>query len=226
MQAHKLIEFPSEYERLYTDYQAAHDATVEAWLEEIAAAKALHDSGTWKAFAPTWEKYCSKELGFMPYAASTYRQAQMNAPLAELIATVANTTVSREQANNLGRKLNEVIPEAERPSMKLSVLALCLAYDETKPVPDKNVIAEAYNILKEERDNNSISVNGETFDYKESAQVQALKARVAQDIQAHSKQVTIAIEGNRQIGLFLRFLRRLGYNVPSENKKLYVSWKG
>lgn len=223
MQAHKLIEFPSEYERLYTDYQAAHDATVEAWLEEIAAAKALHDSGTWKPFAKTWEAYCK---AYMPFAASTYRQAQMNAPLAELIATVANATVSREQANNLGRKLNEVIPEAERPSMKLSVLALCLAYDDSNPVPDKNIIAEAYNILKEERDNNSISVNGETFDYKESAQVQALKARVAQDIQAHSKQVTIAIEENRQIGLFLRFLRRLGYNVPSENKKLYISWKG
>lgn len=222
--AKELIAFPSEYERLKTDYDASHQATLERWQEEIAAAKRLQDSGTWKAFAPTWKLYCDNH---MPYADSTYREAQGSIPIAEIAAAVADTTLSREESNLIGKKLRETMPDEKLP-MRLSVLALCYAFHDadgiTKNVPDKNIISEAYEVLREERDNHTISVDGKSYDYRELAQLSRLKDRVTQDIQSRSKRVTIGIEESRQIGLLLRVLRRLGHNVPSDGKKLFISW--
>ena len=109
--------------------------------------------------------------------------------------------------------------------MRLSVLALCYAHDD-KHVPDKNIIEQSYSILREERENYSISLpTGETIDYRQSAQLAILRERVVQDIQARSTRVTLAIEENRHIGLFLRLARRLGFNVPQDERTLLLSWK-
>lgn len=111
--------------------------------------------------------------------------------------------------------------------MKLAVLSLCLAYDDSKPVPDKNVIHEAYQVLCEERDNGTISLpTGETFNFKEAAQVARLKERVSQDIAAHSRRKTLQIEESKQIAVILRFLRKKGHNIPNSSKKLYISYEG
>lgn len=216
-------ESPKDFAFYHALYMAKHEATNNAWIAEMQAAKALQDSDTWQETGcKTWQEFCA---GHMPYADSTYREARMNIPVAELAAAVAATTLSREEANKLGKKLNEVIPASERAPMRLSVLSLCYAAFPDKPVPDRNIIQEAYDVLKEERDSHTISVNGETFDYKETAQVKRLKERMTQDIQARDKRVTIAIEISREIGILRRLLRRLGHDAPSEDKKLLISWK-
>lgn len=226
MEAVKVINFPSKLSQLEADESeiASHlQAAKDAWIAYIRRVIELKKSKRWKARGFTrWEDYCEE---YMEFKDSTYREAEMNIPIAELANSVANTTLSREQANSLGKKLNDVIPEAERIPMKLSVLALCYAAFPDKPVPDRNIIQEAYDVLKEERDSHTISVNGETFDYKETAQVKRLKERMTQDIQAHDKRITIAIENSREMALFRRLLRRLKHPTPNEDKKLFISWK-
>lgn len=202
----------------------AHQRFTEAWIEYIHLVIELKHSKRWKERGYTrWEDYCNNH---MEYADSTYREAEMNIPVAELAASVAMATLSRQEANRLGKKLNEVIPEEERAPMRLSVLALCYAAFPETPVPARNVIAEAYETLKEERDNGTITTkDGETFNLKEKAQVSRLKERVLQDIQARSSRTTIAIEIGREIGILRRALKRMGHPIPNEDKKLFISWK-
>lgn len=227
MEAAKVINFPSELAQLEADESeiASHlQAAKDAWIAYIHRVIELKKSKRWKARGFTrWEDYCEE---YMEFDDSTYREAEMNIPIAELAQTVAATTLSREEANRLGKKLNEVIPEAERAPMRLSVLSLCYAAFPDTPVPARNVIDEAYAVLKEERDNGTITTkDGETFNLKEKAQVSRLKERVLQDIQSRSTRVTISIEISREIGIIRRALRRMGHSVPSEDKKLLISWK-
>jgi hypothetical protein len=216
----------SRYDAYMQECGDTKAAVETAWLAHYEAVMRFKASKMWEAFAPNWETFCDNHKQEF-FAASTYRQTRMNIPIAELAESVAGKTLSREQMNNIGRKLNEVIPEGERAPMRLSVLALCYAAFPDTPVPARNVIDEAYAVLKEERDNGTVTTkDGETFNLKEKAQVQRLKERVLQDIQARDKRVTIAIERTGEIGLILRALRRMGHSVPSEDKKLFISWKG
>lgn len=213
-----------DHQYYHSQYMAKHEATNNAWIAELEAAKALQDSGTWKETgAKTWQEYCAE---CMPYADSTYREARMNIPVAELAARVANTTLSREEANALGKKLNDVIPAEERLPMRLSVYALCLAYDENNPLPNKAVIAEAYEILKEERDSNTLNVNGETINVKELAQKARIKERLLQNIQAHSQpSKKLLIQANQAVLAIIRPYLPEGAALPAEGADLWISWK-
>jgi hypothetical protein len=219
----------SRYDAYMQECGDTKAAVETAWLAHYEAVMRFKASKMWEAFAPNWETFCDNHKQEF-FAASTYRQTRMNIPIAELAESVAGKTLSREQMNNIGRKLNEVIPEGERDSMKLSVLALTYAYHEKyqieKPVPDKNVIEGAYHVLLEERENHTVSVDGTNYDFKQEGQVLQLREAIVQGIQAHSNRVTIAIERTGEIGLILRALRRMGHSVPSEDKKLFISWKG
>lgn len=174
----------------YLNEIAETKANVEsAWREHYEAVYRFKASKMWEAFAPNWEAFLAlpenKDLFF---AASTYRQIKMNIPIATLAATVANTTLTREEMNKLSKKLNEVIPAEERAPMKLSVLALAYAYEPETAIPGRDVLSAAYEVLKEERDNNTLSVNGESFDMKSLGQREAIREKLLDNIQAHASQ--------------------------------------
>lgn len=194
----------------------------QAWRDHYEAVMAFKKSKMWQAFAPAWEKFLElPENRDLFFAASTYREAKMNLPIADLVATVGNTTLTREQMNTLAKKLRETAPDEKMP-MRLSILALAYAAQTEKDIPDSNALDEAYNVLLEERENNSISIDGQSYDYKQLAQVSRLKERLSQDIQSRSKRVNIAIEETRQIGLILRSLKRMGHKIPTNGKKLFI----
>jgi hypothetical protein len=159
------------------------------------------------------------------YSDVTYREHGLNIPIAQIVESVASATLAKQDARSITRKFHDVIPAGEDRKLIPSVWQVCYAYDG-KITPDLSTIKEAYEIIKEERDSNMLSVNGESFNVKELAQKKRIKERVYQNIQSHSKRITVSVEENRQIGLLLRLLRRLGYNVPDEKKKLLISWEG
>ncbi len=171
----------SPYDRLRAAYDLAHAATKDAWMAEVKAAQALQDSKTWKAYAPSWKAYCKD---FMPYEAVTYRVYASSIPITELVETVTTVTLSEGQARAIREKINEIVPRDER-SIVPSLWQLAYEYSG-KIDPDKDVIGAAYRVLKEERDNNSLSVNGESFDIKQLGQKEAIREALLDNIQSHS----------------------------------------
>lgn len=236
MNAKKLNPYPAiefgrtRYDAYLNEIAQTKEALELAWIAHYEAVMKFQKSKMWQAFAPNWEAFLKlpQNKGLF-FAGSTYRQIRMNIPIAELAQTIANTTLSREDANAIGKKLNAVIPPDERTPMRLSVLALCYAYHEAyqidKSVPDLPVIEGAYLTLCDERDSNTVSVDGHNYDFKQKGQVAALREYVVQGIQSRSKRITISIEENKQIAVLLRFLKAKGHNVPSDKKKLFLSWE-
>lgn len=182
MNATNIIPFQaSQYEFLKAEYDKAHEATRQGWMTEIKAAQALQDSKAWKHLAKTWESYCDKH---MPYRASTYKNYRQSIPIAELIETVASATVSEGQARVIREKLHELVPSDERDIVP-SLWQLAYSYGG-KINPDKDVLNAAYKVLKEERDNHSLSVNGESYDMRTLGQKEAIKEALLDNIQSHA----------------------------------------
>jgi hypothetical protein len=178
-------------------YMAKHQATNEAWIAEMQAAKALQDSDTWQETGcKTWQEFCAIH---MPYKASTYRAYRLNIPIAEIVESVTNVALDKNGARKLREKIAEVVEDADAAIIP-AIWQLCHVYDSSKLIPDKHVIEEAYEIIKEERDSNTLNVAGETINVKELAQKFRIKERVVQNIQAHSTKVGIVITLKRVNG--------------------------
>lgn len=182
-------------------------------------------SKSWQADYKSWEATCHANPDSL-YSPSYYRTLSSAMPIAQAVELVSGEMLLPTQARQVQAKIHEIVPESERaPQFILAMLGLAYAAYPDAIVPAKNVLSEAYEVLKEERDNRSISYGDETFDYKSIAQVARLKERVGQDIAARSKWSKIAIEESRKRQLILRLARRLGYTAPSDSKKLLLSWE-
>lgn len=187
-------------------------------------AMAFKGSGAWKQEYSSWKACCEANKESL-YADSFYRTIASSKPLADILETLLGDLPSEGFARKLRGKLWEVIPEDERSTpLLLSTLAICYAYDD-KPMPDKHVIAEALEIVREERDSNSLSFNGETVNVKELAQKMRIKERVLETITAHSKpSKKLLIQANPPVLAILRAY--LPDNaLPPEGTDLWVSWK-
>lgn len=181
-----ILNFQQEnFKRLYADYQAAHDTTKQAWMAEIKAATALKESGTWKQYAKTWREFCSEELGMMPYRANSYSSYYAELPLAEIIETTTDKLLTPNQSRQIREKIRDII-EPEDKQLIAEVWNLAYAA-KGEIVPNANVIKAAYEVIKQERDNRSVSINGESFDIKAMAQKMAVKEAVLENIQAHNQ---------------------------------------
>jgi len=178
-----ILDFQSEtYARLYAAYQAAHEATKEAWQNEVKAALALQDSKSWLGLAPTWNEYCLK---YMPYTASSYRAMKVELPLSEVISAVTTAQLTTHETRQIREQFQEIVASEDRRLIP-ELWGICYAYDE-KVVPRRDVMKAAYELLKEERDNDSISFEGMTHNVKDMARKIAIKDAVLNNIQAHSK---------------------------------------
>lgn len=215
----------TQYSDVLLEQCRSSKAAVEsAWKAHYESVMRYKSSKAWQANYATFGECCKANKEHF-YAESSYRNMRMDIIVAEIIEAVADVAIDKTDARNLREKFYAVVPAEDRILIP-SIWQLCHSYDSETLVPRKDVIAEAYEIIKEERDNHSISVNGLSVDIKTLAQNERIKEKVYQGIQAHSKRQTVLIEETRHIAMLARFLQRLGYNVGQGKKKLFIGYEG
>lgn len=218
-----LIDFQkSSYEYLKAEYDRAHSATQSAWFAEVQAAKALQDSKTWKQYAPSWKDYCLK---YMPFSAATYRSYLAEVPIAEIVESAASTALNKAEARHLRERIADVIPDEDK-AMIPSIWQLC--YEAEKEIiPRRDVIAAAYQVLKDERDNHSVSVYGESVDLKALAQSKAVKEALLTNIINHTEETKqkYTIEANGGVLEMLKSILPKGAPLPAMGSLVTMLWK-
>lgn len=218
-----LIDFQkSSYEYLKAEYDKAHEATQAAWFAEIKAAKALQESNTWKQFAPSWKDYC---VQYMPHKAPTYRAYLAEVPIAEIVESAANTALGKSQARQLRERIADVVADEDK-AMIPSIWQLC--YEAEKEIiPRRDVIQAAYQVLKDERDNHSISVYGESVDLKALAQSKAVKEALLTNIIHHTEETKqkVTIEANNGVLEMLKSILPKGAPLPAMGSLITMLWK-
>jgi hypothetical protein len=173
----------------YQSYKARVDATTtalkDAVIAHVKAVMELKNSGTWRESGESnWPSYCAT---YLPFAAKTYSSYSAELPLAlAIIEATVNTALSPNDSRKIREKFAEIVDPEDRRLIP-EVWSVCYAYDDSAIVPNANVIKAAYEVIKQERDNRSVSINGESFDIKAMAQKVAVKEAVLENIQAHSQ---------------------------------------
>lgn len=197
-----------------------------AWRQHLADVldfrklyEAQHGKGKWEAFCDSPEN----EAYF--YSASAYRAQLSSLPIAEIVEELRGEFPSKGFAKNLQGKLWEVIPKEERSMpLILSTLAICYAYDN-KPMPDKQVIAEAFEIVKEEREYGTLSTSDGTWNVKQLAQNKRIKEAVVQTIIAHSKpQLSLQFAVNQGILAEMAKQAVEGKELPPIGAEITILW--
>jgi hypothetical protein len=184
MNAQNLIAFPSEYTRRKALVDATTATLKEAVIAHVKAVMELKASNTWKDYADTWSAYCAT---YLPYPAKTYSSYSAELPLAlAIIEATVNTALSPNDSRKIREKFTEIVDPEDRRLIP-EIWSVCHAYDDSAIVPNANVIKAAYEVIKQERDNRSVSINGESFDIKAMAQKVAVREAVLENIQAHSQ---------------------------------------
>lgn len=188
-------------------------------------AMAFYESKVWKDDYPSWQACyeANKDSLFSP---SYYRTLKSSLPIAQAFELATGESLLPTQAKVLQGKLWEILPEDERNApLMLEMLALSYAAFPDSVVPAKNVLDEAYEILKEERDNGTITTpSGETFVLKNEAQIQRLKERVIIDrMNGNKPRLSLRIAANSAI---LALLRAAMPNkpLPKENSEITILW--
>ena len=213
-----VIPLPNEYDYLYADTQSKHAAFEQAWIAYIQSVQALQKSGTWKPFAPDWKSYCEN---FLPYADSTLREYRAAAVIAEIVSSVTNRDVSKEDARKLKRMVSEVIQDKT-----LTFSAMQVASDlASGNIPNKEQLQAGYATVVELRDSGTVSLDdGESINVADLlVQTKALENLLEirktklQNVIDHTR------PRKRWNGTILELQE--AFKTFPEDKPLFVSWE-
>ena len=142
MQAHKLIQFPSQLEAQESEAQQHLDNSIESFSKFIAALQVVQDSGTYINQYGTWDNYLRTRWHI---ADSTFRNYRAQANSAEIMLSVVDSTVTKAQAAKVSRILSKLPNDTE-----LRLSAYAKAYEHTGNItPSEAEIKIAYEALEE-----------------------------------------------------------------------------
>lgn len=226
MTSSALINFQSaSLEAQLETCKETKEAQQNATWAHYKVAMAFYESKAWKADYSSWNVCCEANKDAL-YSDSYYRTLSSSLPIAQAFELATGESLLPTQAKVLQGKLWEILPEDERNApLMLQMLALSYAAYPDALVPAKNVLDEAYEILKEERDNGTITTpSGETFVLKNEAQIQRLKERVIIDrMNGNKPRLSLRISANPAI---LALLRAAMPNkpLPKENSEITILW--
>lgn len=218
-----------EYSDVLLEQCRSSKAAVEsAWRNHYDSVMRYKSSKAWQATYASFAECCKANKEHF-YAESSYRNLKMDIIVAEIIEAVADVELTKTQARKNRENFAALIPDEDRKLLP-SIWQICHEYaiKENKPdeliTPRKDVILEAYAIIRDERDSNTLNVNGETFNVKSLAHSARIKERVLENISGH----TVAWQKARFVAntALVGMLAGMNSKLPPIGTELIISWKG
>lgn len=156
MSALRILPSHQTYDSLLQRVHSTHETLKQAWIAHVQAVEELQASGLWQAYAPTWEAYCSKDLGLMPYRSSTYRAYQLDVPFA-LLANTLDFELSQHESRKLRETIEKVCKDAP---LEQQIASYTEAAKITgKAIPTIGELSAAYSEVKRFYSDNVVTVN-------------------------------------------------------------------
>lgn len=156
MQAHNILSFPNELERLEAEAQIYLDKSIESLQAFVATLQRIQDS---KLHKGSWASYLRTRWGI---ADSTLRNWRQATTAAEIMLSVVDSTITPTQAAKVARVLSKLPNDLD-----LRLSAYAKAYEHTgKLTPSEAELLIAYHEIDRVRKQDILTIEGVDFDAK------------------------------------------------------------